>query len=94
MKFPIEYRKQISHLGTIRTKTNLHPKQWVCKVIGASFDPGNAVYAMVLKAIMPRLKDQDRSWNDETLGDVVGGSRIAGGGYSRHGRSAMHLSCG
>jgi len=72
-KLPAQYRKTISHEGAIRAVTNLHPTQWVCPVLGNTFDPGNAVYAMVLKAILPRLTDHGRSWNDETLGDIVEG---------------------
>ena len=68
MELPRAYRKTLSHFGAVRSTHRHHPVHGFCDRIGAYFDPGNAVYAMTLKAICPCL--QQAEFNDETLGDV------------------------
>jgi hypothetical protein len=64
-----DYRKSISHLGAIRCAETTHPCHWDCPLLGRMFDPGNAVYSIVITTAVPELKKAD--WNVETHGDIV-----------------------
>ena len=68
MELPRVYRKKLTHLGAVRCTHPLHPAHYCCNHIGKCFDPGNAVYAMTLKAICPSL--QQDNYNNETIGDI------------------------
>ena len=67
-EFSYEYRKGLSHLGICRCSHWSHLKMHQDAALGNAFDPGNWIYAMVLKLAFPEGTTQP--WNDETLGDI------------------------
>ena len=68
MQLPFGYRINLSNLGVVRCTHKLHPVHACREHIGNWFDPGNAVYAMTLKAICPSL--QQEKYNNEAIGDI------------------------
>ena len=75
-RFSADFRKDLSHLGAIRTIDGCHPVQFECPVLGKTFDPSNEVYALTLKAIVPSFSTYD--WNEETFGDIAEGILAVG----------------
>ena len=50
------YRKELSYLGAVRCFDPTHyPALVTCPYLGPTFDPGNAVYAMLLKVLVPTI---------------------------------------
>lgn len=90
MELPAPYRKKLSHYGAVRTAHRLHPIHFVSDRIGSCFDPSNAVYALVLRAICPAV--QRMPFNEETLGDICE-AWLATGMQSRS-PAARHLALG
>jgi len=76
MTLSAKYRKSRSHYGAIRCFEGTHPCHYLCPLLGPTFDPGNHVYAMVLKIVVPELNAED--WNNETLGDIAEGLLATG----------------
>ena len=77
-KVSADERKKISHCGAVRTLKAHHPTHFRCPVLGNVFDPGNAVYEITWKLIVPKFRAA--FWNQETFGDIAEG--ILGVGYN------------
>ena len=77
-KVSADKRKKISHCGAVRTLKAHHPTHFRCPVLGKVFDPGNAVYEITWKLIVPKFRAS--FWNEVTFGDIAEG--ILGVGYN------------
>lgn len=69
-------RKKISHCGAVRTSKAQHPTHFRCQVLGNTFDPGNVVYELTWKLIVPKFRAA--VWNEETFGDIAEGILAVG----------------
>ena len=70
-QLPKKVRKDLSHNGAIRCRTEGDPKQFRCLDTGRQyFDPGNWLYAVVLSILVPECCKREH-WNIETKGDII-----------------------
>ena len=70
-QLPKKVRKDLSHNGAIRCRTEGDPKQFRCLDTGRQyFDPGNWLYAVVLSILVPECCRREH-WNIETKGDII-----------------------
>jgi len=86
------HRKDLSYYGVIRARHQWHKSQVCCPIKGGCFDPGNAVYELMWKLLVPAFRSPDYEWSAEKWGDIAEGILFLGLGIVQFDTSHVNVN--
>ena len=89
-KRPFNKQRRCAH----GTRHQWHQAQVHCPILGGCFDPGNAVYELMWKLLVPAFRSTDYYWNTETWGDIAEGMLAVGLGVVQFDTSQVDVNGG